>query len=192
MKHLHVISPDPLRRNAAKKRLAPAALSMQSYQSVEQASRTLSTLDAGRPHLVVYVPPPKPIEQFSHDLISLLPLRGLGFSVAIICMSTEDALIQSADVLQISKLFYDVKEQLPAQIERVSSGTNSKRGWKVAKKSPLTPRERSVLVGLQAGLSLKEVAANLAISANTVSTYKVRIMQKLGYKNNAELLQGKE
>lgn len=52
----------------------------------------------------------------------------------------------------------------------------------------LTDREAAILIALRAGLSLKEIAKNLQISPNTVSTYKTRIMAKLHRESNADLL----
>jgi DNA-binding NarL/FixJ family response regulator len=40
---------------------------------------------------------------------------------------------------------------------------------------------------LAMGCSLKEIAADLSLSANTVSTYRTRVLDKLKVKSNAEL-----
>jgi DNA-binding NarL/FixJ family response regulator len=53
----------------------------------------------------------------------------------------------------------------------------------------LSAREREVLQLLAEGKSMKEVAALLDISARTVEFHKYRIMQLLGVKTNAELVQ---
>jgi len=53
----------------------------------------------------------------------------------------------------------------------------------------LTPREREVLQLLAEGKSMKEVAAVLAISPRTVEFHKYRVMELLGVKTNAELVQ---
>jgi DNA-binding NarL/FixJ family response regulator len=45
-----------------------------------------------------------------------------------------------------------------------------------------------VLRLLTRGLGVKEIAAQLAISNKTVSTYKVRLMEKLNLGNMAELM----
>jgi DNA-binding NarL/FixJ family response regulator len=37
------------------------------------------------------------------------------------------------------------------------------------------------------GASLKQIALDLCLSANTISTYRTRILQKLRLKTNAEL-----
>jgi len=53
----------------------------------------------------------------------------------------------------------------------------------------LTEREREVLRGLARGLSSRELAAELGISARTVETHRANIMQKFGVKSVALLIQ---
>ena len=53
----------------------------------------------------------------------------------------------------------------------------------------LSVREREVLQLLAEGKSMKEVAALLDISPRTVEFHKYRIMEQLGVKTNAELVQ---
>jgi DNA-binding NarL/FixJ family response regulator len=53
----------------------------------------------------------------------------------------------------------------------------------------LSSREREVLQLLAEGKSMKQVAALLDISARTVEFHKYRIMELLGVKSNAELVQ---
>ncbi|HKD08464.1 MAG TPA: response regulator transcription factor [Bryobacteraceae bacterium] len=55
--------------------------------------------------------------------------------------------------------------------------------------SRLTPRQREVLQLIAEGKTLKEVAGILDISARTVETHKYEMMQALGAKTNAELIQ---
>jgi len=192
MRHLHIVSPDTVRRDSVKRRLTDSKYSLQTYRDTEQLTRTLSTLDASRQHLVIYVPPPKDIQSYAHELISLLALQRLGFPVAVICMSTEQPIIQTAEVLNMYKLLYDAQESLHDQISNIAIGKRTPRRTVRQRENSLTPREQSVLIGLRAGLSIKEVASNLKISANTVSTYKARIMQKRGYRRNADLLQSRD
>ena len=52
----------------------------------------------------------------------------------------------------------------------------------------LSDREFQVLQMLAAGTSINEIAEMLALSAKTISTHKMRLMQKLGLGNNAELI----
>lgn len=53
----------------------------------------------------------------------------------------------------------------------------------------LTDREFEILRHLQAGEDLKTIGKHLCISPKTVSTHKMRIMEKLGARSNAELFQ---
>lgn len=52
----------------------------------------------------------------------------------------------------------------------------------------LTEREQHILQLLVRGRSVNEVAEQLAISNKTVSTHKSRLMQKLGFQNNSEMV----
>jgi DNA-binding NarL/FixJ family response regulator len=53
----------------------------------------------------------------------------------------------------------------------------------------LTGREREVLRGIARGLSTKEIAALLSISARTVETHRANLMRKLDIKSIARLTQ---
>jgi DNA-binding NarL/FixJ family response regulator len=52
----------------------------------------------------------------------------------------------------------------------------------------LSDREFQVLRMLAAGQSINEIAESCSLSAKTISTHKMRLMQKLGLNNNAELI----
>ncbi|MCC7053269.1 MAG: response regulator transcription factor [Gemmatimonadaceae bacterium] len=52
----------------------------------------------------------------------------------------------------------------------------------------LSEREFAVLQGIGAGRSMKELSAALGISPKTASTYRVRVLEKLGATSNAELV----
>jgi two-component system, NarL family, invasion response regulator UvrY len=51
----------------------------------------------------------------------------------------------------------------------------------------LSNREYQVMLMLASGTSVSEVAEELCLSVKTVSTYRTRIMEKMGMKKNAEL-----
>jgi DNA-binding NarL/FixJ family response regulator len=55
--------------------------------------------------------------------------------------------------------------------------------------SPLTPRQREVLQLVAEGRTMKEAAAILHISPRTAESHKYEIMQTLGVKTTAELIQ---
>ena len=52
----------------------------------------------------------------------------------------------------------------------------------------LTQREFEVLRALGSGMMVKDVAAQLRLSAKTVSTYRCRLLAKLGFSSNADLV----
>ncbi|MPW22209.1 response regulator [Paraburkholderia sp. CNPSo 3157] len=52
----------------------------------------------------------------------------------------------------------------------------------------LSDREFQVLQMLAAGRSINEIAEACSLSAKTISTHKMRLMQKLGLSNNAEVI----
>jgi DNA-binding CsgD family transcriptional regulator len=52
----------------------------------------------------------------------------------------------------------------------------------------LSDREFQVLQMLAQGQSVAEIAAVLMLSPKTVSTYRARLLDKLGLKSNAELI----
>ena len=52
----------------------------------------------------------------------------------------------------------------------------------------LSSRERAVLKRLAAGLSMKEVAAELGIATRTVAYHKYRMMEALSLRTSAELV----
>lgn len=53
---------------------------------------------------------------------------------------------------------------------------------------PLTKRELEVLQWIVSGLSNKEIAARLGLSANTVAVHRANIMENLQIRNTAELV----
>ena len=51
----------------------------------------------------------------------------------------------------------------------------------------LSDREYQVLCMIASGKTVKEIADILSLSVKTISTYRARILEKMGIKNNAEL-----
>jgi two-component system, NarL family, invasion response regulator UvrY len=62
-----------------------------------------------------------------------------------------------------------------------------RRGTDRPRHEALSDRELQVFKLTHAGKSLKEIAAELALSAKTISTFRARIFEKLGVKNDVEL-----
>jgi DNA-binding NarL/FixJ family response regulator len=60
-------------------------------------------------------------------------------------------------------------------------------GDKMASHEELSGRELAVLKGIAAGDSLVKIAELLHVSPSTVTTYRARVLEKMGMKSNAEL-----
>ncbi len=61
----------------------------------------------------------------------------------------------------------------------------------IKQKSPqekLSDREFQVLRLIASGKMMSDIARELSLSVKTISTYRARILEKMGMKNNAELM----
>lgn len=79
----------------------------------------------------------------------------------------------------------DAKLALKCTFNEPGSGPDD--GKPVCQK-PLSKREMEIMKLLAKGNSLKEIGDSLAIERGTVSTYKSRIMRKMGFRSNADLM----
>lgn len=52
----------------------------------------------------------------------------------------------------------------------------------------LSDREFEVLALIGTGLSISEIAAQLSLSVKTISTYRTRLLTKLGFSNNSDII----
>ena len=52
----------------------------------------------------------------------------------------------------------------------------------------LSDREYEVMCMIASGKTVKEIAGELALSVKTISTYRARILEKMGMNNNAEII----
>jgi len=73
----------------------------------------------------------------------------------------------------------------PALVDSVVFNATADEG---ERHNQLSPRERQILEMFSAGLPLGDIADRLHLSPKTVSTHKMRLMQKLDLNNNADLL----
>ncbi len=85
----------------------------------------------------------------------------------------------SATVRKHFSYMYAVKGQNQFLIGRVLS--------EAATFAAITPRERAVCIGILTGHTSESIAMNLAISINSVLTYRKRLYEKLGISSQNEL-----
>ena len=69
-------------------------------------------------------------------------------------------------------------------VKATMSGTRSK----IATHETLSDREYQALRMLGSGRTVSEISEELGLSVKTVSTYRARVLQKLGMRTNAELM----
>ena len=85
-------------------------------------------------------------------------------------------------------MFQECKARLEAALRmRVHSGPAVHDG-EAAQTPRMTPRELEVLQLICGGLSNKDIAARLKLSANTVAVHRANIMNTLGVHKTAELV----
>lgn len=88
-------------------------------------------------------------------------------------------------VIAVQRVMLGKKYITPSIAEKLASVLDQDSG-KAAHEN-LSDREFSVLKLLAGGKSVSEIAESLFLSVTTVSTYRSRIMAKMGMKNNADL-----
>jgi DNA-binding NarL/FixJ family response regulator len=101
---------------------------------------------------------------------------------------------------------YLTKESAPEELAKairkvlaggqyVSPALAEKLALRVRKDIKLTPhetlsdREYEIMCLIASGKAIREIAAELSLSPKTISTYRARILGKLGVKNSAEIVQ---
>lgn len=95
--------------------------------------------------------------------------------------SSEDILVTAIRKVAQGGRFVD-----SAVIEQIMFDTPSQK--ELMAHACLSPRELQILKRLARGRNLAEIASEYFISDKTVSTHKARLMRKMGFKNNAELV----
>lgn len=94
--------------------------------------------------------------------------------------SSMDTLVQGLEAIRRGRRYVD-----PALVEGlILRREQGDRPWDAS----LTPREREVMARLCAGERLSQIADSLGLSVKTVGTHKMRLMEKLGVRHNAELI----
>ena len=101
---------------------------------------------------------------------------------------------------------YLTKERAPEELAKairkvlaggqyVSPSLAEKLALRVRKDITLTPhetlsdREYEVMSHIASGKTVTEIAGELSLSPKTISTYRARVLEKLGVKNSAEIVQ---
>lgn len=134
----------------------------------------LGQLRTAHPNLPVLILSVHPEEQYA---VRALKVGAAGYL-------TKDSAPEEM-VAAIRKVYRGGKYVSAALAERLAGLLGSKDG---ALHELLSEREFQVMLLLANGKSVSEIANGLALSAKTVSTYRARLMEKLGVKSIAELV----
>ena len=134
----------------------------------------LKELKAARPKLPVLVLSVHPEDQFA---VRVLKAGAEGYLTK---ESAPEELVKA-----IRKVLAGGRYVSPTLAEKLAVG--------VRKDSTCTPhetlsdREYEVMCRIASGRTVTEIAAELSLSVKTISTYRARILEKLGVKNSAEI-----
>jgi len=75
----------------------------------------------------------------------------------------------------------------PALAEKLALGV--KKDLTRTPHETLSDREYDVMSRIASGKTVTEIAEELSLSPKTISTYRTRVLEKLGVKNSAEIVQ---
>jgi DNA-binding NarL/FixJ family response regulator len=118
------------------------------------------------------------------DLVYATKALEAGASGYVLKHSASDELVTAIRDALRGVTYVSVEMRSPALDEHLDE---SRRHVKAT--IDLTPRQREVLQLLAEGKSAKEIGAILGISARTVETHKYKMMDDLGLKTSAQLVQ---
>jgi len=134
----------------------------------------LKELKAARPRLPVLVLSAHPEDQFA---VRALKAGAEGY------MTKESA--SEELVKAIHKILAGGRYVSPALAEKLASSV--RKDFTRTPHETLSDREYEVMCRIASGKTVTEIAGELSLSAKTISTYRVRILEKLGVKNSAEI-----
>ena len=134
----------------------------------------LKELKAARPKLPVLVLSVHPEDQFA---VRVLKAGAEGYLTK---ESAPEELMKA-----IRKVMAGERYVSPTLAEKLAVGVR-----KDSTRTPhetLSDREYEVMCRIASGRTVTEIAAELSLSVKTISTYRARILEKLGVKNSAEI-----
>jgi two-component system invasion response regulator UvrY len=134
----------------------------------------LKEIKAARPRLPVLVLSAHPEDQFA---VRALKAGAEGY------MTKESA--PEELVKAIHKILAGGRYVSPALAEKLALSV--RKDFRVTPHETLSNREYEVMRRIASGKTVTEIAGELSLSVKTISTFRTRILEKLGVKNNAEI-----
>lgn len=126
------------------------------------------------PHIPVLM-----MSMYSEEQYAVRVLKG-GASGYLTKDRVHDELIKAIQAVKLGRKY--ITPSIAEKLADTLSSPNDKLAHEL-----LSNREFDVLKLLAAGKAVTDIAAQLSLSATTVSTYRSRILEKLNMKTNAEL-----
>lgn len=133
----------------------------------------LTTMRAERPEMPILVVSAHPEDQYA---IRVLRAGASGY---VTKGAASDVLVCAVKRVAAGGRY--ISQQLAEQLARETNDP-------VEPHQALSDREYQVLVSIGEGKTVTEIAEALGLSVKTVSTYRTRLMEKLGARNTAELI----
>ncbi len=144
--------------------------------NMEQRSglEVLEEIRKARPKLPVLILSMYPVEEF---VLSALKLGAAGY---INKQSAPEELVAAVRSVLAGRRYISaaLADRLAADVQR---------GTETPLHQSLSTREYQVMLMIAKGMTLKEIAADLSISAKTVGTYHLRILAKMGLSNDIQI-----
>ncbi|MEI9944297.1 MAG: response regulator transcription factor [Chitinophagaceae bacterium] len=134
----------------------------------------LSQIKQAAPQLPVLIMSMYPEDQYALRVLKAGAAGYLGKD------TIHENIIKAVQTLQLGKKFIT-----PSIAEKLAAALGD--DTHLQPHESLSDREFDVFKLLASGKSVSEIAAQLSLSTTTVSTYRSRIMEKMGLKSNAEL-----
>ena len=134
----------------------------------------LKQIKAEKPDLPILVLSMHPEDQYG---IRVLKAGAAGY---IMKSTAADQLVGA-----IRKVYRGGRYVSPSLAEKMAFGLQA--GASGLPHEALSDREYQVLCMIASGKTVKEIGEELALSEKTISTYRTRILEKMGMKSNAEL-----
>jgi DNA-binding NarL/FixJ family response regulator len=134
----------------------------------------LKELEAARPRLPILVLSVHPEDQFA---VRALKAGAAGYMTK---ESAPEELVQA-----IRKILAGGRYVSPTLAEKFAFRV--RKDFTRAPHEALSDREYEIMCRIASGKTVTEIAGELSLSVKTISTYRARILEKLGVKNSAEI-----
>lgn len=130
-------------------------------------------------------------QQLPVKILVLTVHENIHYAVRVLESGADGYVVKSAAVRELVEAIASVRRGetyiSPKVSKKVSAQLERARTKRVGL-SALSAREFDVLRAFGAGMSLKDAAAHLSISPSTASTYRTRLMEKLGLGSTAAII----